>query len=124
MAQVRTILEISSEENRSGSVWRKCGKRVEIIIRRTFIRDIFAAMFTGVMEHPSLLPVVIERDRTHGPATRRGSVPGAVSIDMLAPKTARAVVTVRTAREGIDVRVAMRTDKGLLAGDEDHRLTR
>lgn len=102
------------------SLWNNCGKTLDIIVGSCLVWYLLATNHTAMMDHPSLLPIVIEVERLHESVALRCSVAGSLIIDVLAPQAQGAVVTVTTSLERLHGDTAVLAGKRFLARDEDH----
>lgn len=66
---------------------------------------------------------MIEAFRPHETEASCRAIAGTFFIDMFAPETFRAMVSIRAVRKRLHLPSAMLTHKRFLARDEDHELT-
>ena len=71
-------------------------------------------------DQPALLSILIQFHRLHQTAAVRKSVTGAIAVDVFAPQTMRAVVSVRAVRQWFRGFAAVFARERFLAGDEGH----
>lgn len=69
----------------STSLWICCGKGLEIIIRRSLIRDHFSTEDAAMNNHPALLTALAQTPRLHQPLAQRCTISRTLFINVFAP---------------------------------------
>jgi len=92
----------------------------QVIVWGSFVSLFCVAHRASMQNHPSFLPILIEKDWLHEPLALGRPIPRPLQVHVLAPETYRTMVPARTMLKRENTHSTLLTIERFLAGNKHH----